>query len=141
MALKDKNDRSKYNREYYALHREKIIASHKKYREDYKEILIERRRKHYAENKNKADSKYKKSHAARFGLSLEEYNKIIDKGCEICGLRFGKLCVDHNHVTNKIRGCLCSQCNSAIGLMKEDIDALLSAIKYLKIHSGEIEQK
>ena len=50
-----------------------------------------------------------------YGITLEEYESIIDRGCEICGTHEGKLCVDHCHETLKIRGCLCDKCNLALG--------------------------
>jgi len=42
------------------------------------------------------------------------------------------LCLDHNHVTGKIRQLLCSRCNKGIGLFKEDIRRMLAAIEYLQ---------
>jgi hypothetical protein len=56
--------------------------------------------------------------------------------CAICGIpehrcSKGKLFIDHNHVTNKVRGLLCSNCNSGIGFLKDNIGTLLKAIEYL----------
>ena len=42
--------------------------------------------------------------------------------------------VDHNHSTGKIRALLCSNCNTAIGLLKEDIPRVERLIEYLKLH-------
>ena len=53
--------------------------------------------------------------------------------CLICGLESVKcLAADHNHVTGKVRGLLCSNCNTGIGNFKENLDYILNAIKYLK---------
>lgn len=38
---------------------------------------------------------------------------------------------DHDHDTEKIRGILCSNCNTALGLLKDDIIRLKAAIEYL----------
>ena len=43
---------------------------------------------------------------------------------------------DHNHTSGKVRGLLCSSCNTAIGLFKEDIQVISNAINYLNIHKG-----
>ena len=53
--------------------------------------------------------------------------------CEICGQLPGLngLVVDHCHSTGRVRGLLCSPCNSAIGLLKENPATLLAAIEYL----------
>ena len=82
----------------------------------------------------------------RFGITLEEYNKrlLTQNGvCEICGNfetelsnagKIKNLSVDHNHSTNKVRGLLCSNCNVALGLMKEDELRLQRMIDYIRKH-------
>ncbi len=39
--------------------------------------------------------------------------------------------IDHDHATNRFRGLLCSQCNVGIGMLKDSIPNLQSAIQYL----------
>lgn len=43
-----------------------------------------------------------------------------------------KLAVDHDHVTNEIRGLLCFSCNNGIGKFGDSIELLHAAIKYLE---------
>jgi hypothetical protein len=84
-----------------------------------------------------------------FGIRLNEYEKMKHKQdfrCLICkrheteifhkGLK-QQLVVDHDHVSGKIRGLLCSSCNRAIGLLKDDPVVLLSAYEYLKKHKQQ----
>ena len=72
-----------------------------------------------------------------FGLTLDDYNKLLKKQKRVCAIckqkdpYFTNLAVDHCHKTNKVRGLLCHLCNRALGLFKEDIKALKCAIKYL----------
>jgi hypothetical protein len=77
-----------------------------------------------------------------YGITLDEYNKLLLKQknkCSICEIdNNGKyrnkaraFAVDHCHNTNKIRGLLCSDCNIAIGLLKDNTKYLQSAINYL----------
>jgi hypothetical protein len=86
-----------------------------------------------------------KSRALRdsFGITLEEYNSMLDAQSGVCAIcnqaethkRNGKLkalAVDHDHKTGKIRGLLCSDCNTGIGKLKDSRKILLSAAKYLK---------
>ena len=71
--------------------------------------------------------KTKENHLKRnFGITLEQYNEIFWKqkgSCAICGKHQNELnqtlAVDHDHATGKIRGLLCSNCNRAIGLLKD----------------------
>jgi len=81
-----------------------------------------------------------------FGMTVDDYDKIfeIQKGvCAICGQpeisknQYGlrRLSVDHNHVTGKVRGLLCSRCNIGIGHLnvdKKDVTLLLNAIEYIR---------
>lgn len=88
----------------------------------------------------------------RYGLTLERYDEILagqGGGCAICGKRPGAegchpnqqfLAVDHNHVTNQVRGLLCSNCNHMIGKSKESIANLEAGIAYLRLwgHRAEL---
>jgi hypothetical protein len=61
--------------------------------------------------------------------------------CKICRgePENGKeLCVDHCHVTNKVRGLLCDRCNRAIGYLREDPAILKTAAEYLE-NKGDIK--
>jgi hypothetical protein len=76
----------------------------------------------------------------KFNLTLEEYNSMSDSQNGLCAICQQKcetemnLAVDHCHTTGKIRGLLCKNCNTAIGLFKEDTDNMLRAIEYIKFH-------
>lgn len=67
-----------------------------------------------------------------FNAMFEEQNGC----CKICGLHqsdIGKtLSVDHNHETGQVRGLLCQRCNTVIGMARDNIDILNSAIDYLE---------
>ena len=76
-----------------------------------------------------------------FGLSLEDYSRVFTSQggvCAICGSSPNgmALAVDHNHETGEVRGLLCSNCNVAIGLMKDDPGLLQKAIDYVRMYSG-----
>ncbi len=54
--------------------------------------------------------------------------------CEICklpGKKRNGITLDHNHKTGKFRGWLCSNCNTTIGLVHEDIRKLDAIKQYL----------
>lgn len=73
----------------------------------------------------------------RYGLSPEQYFELYKQQggkCKICGktLPEGKyLSVDHDKETGEIRGLLCPQCNTLLGMAKDNVDILINAIEYL----------
>ena len=70
----------------------------------------------------------------KYGLTLEEYRALYEAcqgKCLICQEQPEKLCVDHDHVTGKVRGMLCKECNSGLGFFKDKQASLLQAISYL----------
>lgn len=70
-------------------------------------------------------------------LSIARYMRIYgmvipaDASCEICGIQ-KHLCIDHDHTTGYIRGILCRACNTALGLLQEDIIRLLNMTDYIE---------
>lgn len=90
---------------------------------------------------------WKESHLRQsFGISLNDYHNMVaaqGNKCAMCGeaeteMRGGEvkaLAVDHNHSTGKVRGLLCSACNKAIGLLKEDRELFFAGVRYLDKHS------
>jgi hypothetical protein len=76
----------------------------------------------------------------RYNLTEESYIELYSsqKGkCAICeelyilGSPKG-LYIDHCHKTNRVRGLLCSTCNSALGKFKDSESILKRAIEYLR---------
>jgi hypothetical protein len=65
-----------------------------------------------------------------YGLTKDEYERL-NKSCVGCGSEVN-LVVDHNHTTGAVRGLLCSPCNLALGLVKDNTTILSNLIKYLQ---------
>ncbi len=75
-----------------------------------------------------------------YGISYEDYNSMLEKqnySCLICRSKPETLHVDHCHKTGKVRGLLCSTCNTALGHAKDDIEILKKMIEYLEVHNEE----
>ena len=51
--------------------------------------------------------------------------------CEICNNYMDKKCIDHDHITGKVRGMICQNCNVLLGHAKDNTDILQKCIKYL----------
>jgi hypothetical protein len=69
-----------------------------------------------------------------YGITILEYEYLYDTQggkCLICGKYQDRLYVDHDHEKKTVRGLLCIQCNSAIGLIYERVDLLERMIGYI----------
>jgi hypothetical protein len=115
------------NKEY----RSKYIEQ---YNIDNKTSLTEYRKIHY-NNRKLIVRDYQLQR--KYNISLDEYNKILESQNNVCFIckkpeqKQTNLAVDHCHTTGKVRGLLCTKCNTTIGLMDESIENLQSAINYL----------
>jgi hypothetical protein len=43
-----------------------------------------------------------------------------------------KLAIDHDHATKEFRGWICQNCNTSLGIFKDDINLLNKVKEYLK---------
>ena len=89
-------------------------------------------------NGNQRDPKVDRERWLRwkYGITSVEYDAlyILQGGkCAICNVIPTKpLVVDHCHATHKVRGLLCSECNKGLGFLKDSVELLGCAIKYLE---------
>lgn len=133
----------------------KIKKRVRNYRKKFPEKKKEQDKQYYINNMEKikkykrewTDKSYKRLRNSRlkksYGIDLEIYNQMFknQKGlCAICNDPRSKqkydFSVDHQHSTGKIRELLCSNCNTGIGLFKEDVELLQKVIIYLNKHNG-----
>ena len=76
----------------------------------------------------------------RHGITSEEYDLMYESQsgkCKICAVPSENLYIDHDHKTMNIRGLLCRDCNSALGLFRDNTEILKNAIEYLENNNGE----
>lgn len=77
-----------------------------------------------------------RARAKEYGLTVEQLRAMLAREtCDICGEPFSSTKhrhVDHDHETGKARGLLCSNCNHAIGKMKDSPELLRKAADYLE---------
>lgn len=121
MSKVSKEKQNQYSAKYREKNREAIRARMNAWNRQNRT-----KRKHYALKEN-------------YGISLEQYNEMLKQQndcCKICNEHkdsFDRaLAVDHCHITNKVRGLLCKNCNMLLGKAKDKISILKSAIKYLE---------
>lgn len=113
-----------YNKKYYLEHKEK---RKKQLKISNKINYLYNRQKHKERNEK---HNYKLSPQRKLGFLIKQKYK-----CAICKNQFNgdtyKPNIDHNHITKKIRGLLCKNCNFLLGFAKDDPWILKMAIQYL----------
>lgn len=139
---KVRKSRSDANREKSKL-RKDIREASKASRDNKKIETIKRRSVIVSKKEGDVFYRHKNGRLLRqYGISLDEYNKILleqNNACKICNKPETKmhknivtdLAVDHDHVTGKVRGLLCFNCNLGLGKFQDDPIILEKAIKYL----------
>jgi hypothetical protein len=90
--------------------------------------------------------KAKEQRLRRYGITLSEYNDLREKqnySCAVCKKHETEVAqgramvsdyalhVDHCHTTGKVRGLLCTNCNTILGKCYDTTEILQNAIKYL----------
>lgn len=106
--------------------------------------------------KKKNDEKYlalgytKRFHDVliKYRITKEQYDAMLiaqNDCCYICkrpekridaySKEIARLCIDHNHDTNKVRALLCNACNSGIGFLRENTMTMHKAVAYLQKHA------
>lgn len=91
--------------------------------EEYKQKAKQERIKLYAEMLSKQENKC--AICGNFGVN-EKLNDDIIYGKMISGnlKNYRRLAIDHNHLTDEIRGLLCTKCNLVLGLVNDDVSIL-----------------
>lgn len=117
------------------------------YRNKNRQLLNDKRKAHYYKNQERnilqarefrrkyPEKTFATNIKSRFGITVQLYESMLKKqngGCAICGVKHNsgrRLCIDHCHKTNKVRGLLCNGCNIGIGFYELHKDKYE---KYLK---------
>ena len=131
------------NRQYYLDNAEK----HEQYRQENKERIINYCKEWRIDNSDYVKQKRQENKTKRretdlkrkYNITLDDYHTmwIEQEGkCWTCSVKAEDainkiLYVDHNHLTGKVRGLLCSRCNTAIGLLQESQEIIQKVSKYL----------
>ena len=84
-------------------------------------------------NPNIARMKLDDSLRSKYGITVEDYERMHNEQGGVCVIcqNADKLVVDHDHITGKVRGLLCHNCNLGLGHFKDNALVLRMAIGYL----------
>jgi len=87
------------------------------------------------DSKNRREANYEDRILAMYGVSYAALVDQFEGKCGICGRSQSifrkRLAVDHDHLTGRVRGLLCQQCNHGLGNFKDSIALLEKAKAYL----------
>ena len=117
-----------------ALYRHEYAKTEEETRERKAKNNIE----HYQNNKVKISDYRKEYRLKKYGITQMQYEEMLDRQggvCAICGSANGNgriLAVDHDHITEKVRGLLCGKCNMGLGMFCDNPEILLLAYSYLE---------
>lgn len=107
------------------------------YERNKSNILLSMRQKYKADPAAAKDRDLKKA----YGISIEQYNALLKSQQECCAIckqhksLFKKsLAVDHCHRSGKVRGLLCTNCNRAVGNLKDSVDLAKNLTSYLELY-------
>lgn len=94
-------------------------------------------RKTYSSPASRYDE-HRRRTLAKYGLTQANYDEMVkvqNGVCAICSepetTRYGRLAVDHDHATGRVRGLLCGHCNTGLGKFRDSPARLEAAIAYL----------
>ncbi len=87
---------------------------------------------------------YREAHLRRqYGITQADYDRMLssqsDK-CACCGTdkpggKHKIFCVDHDHVTGKVRELLCKDCNIVLGIIQDSPEHLMRLMQYIAKHT------
>lgn len=162
MPFRDPVKTKEYQQAYRASHKEEINARNKRWHSANPEYNKEHHRKWYAKNRARKNAstkawrvavatadpvKWRRSRKntdlkSAYGITLADYELMLKSQggkCAICRSpdskspsKYHSFFVDHDHANGKVRGLLCFNCNSALGLMRDSQRNLVRAIEYLR---------
>lgn len=93
-----------------------------------------------AKNPESVEQIVHRQNLKKYGMTPADYESLLAAQggrCGICGVTpdvapRNKLFVDHCHASSKVRGLLCSRCNTGLGFLRDDTTTLRAAIAYLE---------
>lgn len=126
-------------REWYYANRQKALEARHDYYSKNKRKVKEYKQRYGIRNKDKRRAQFLKQ---TYGISVQEWENLLAAQGNVCAICKTKepgkrgWHTDHNHETGVVRGILCSNCNTGLGLFQDNTSTLASAIVYLENSRG-----
>ena len=129
----------KYHAKRYIEQKKKITEQTRRYRKENKEKIDRAQTIWKQKNPEKVKEYQRTTNLRKFGISKETYEKMFSEQNGVCAIckkpetfihsrtkEIARLAVDHCHSSGKTRKLLCKNCNTALGLFKDDQFLILS---------------
>lgn len=90
--------------------------------------------------------KFERYLAEEYGIDTEDWARMYEAQAGLCPgckrkLTFDrKTHVDHCHVTKRVRGLLCNDCNLLLGNADDNVETLLNLVEYLRPGTPMVRQ-
>ena len=119
-----------YFKEYYQKRKEELDAYKKQWIVENPEKAKQHQKRYLEKTIDKRRSKQRER---LYGLQSSKFDEMMKEQNSACALCFNpftnprKIFVDHCHSVGNVRGLLCPSCNTALGLIKDDLGWLARA--------------
>lgn len=157
--MKSKEELREYQRVWRDKNRDRLRKYNKDRYDKKKDILLPRARikslDYYYRNRDKVREKQNKKNSTpeakaaarayqlmkKFGITVDRYNEMLAEQNGVCAIcagnprgQWNRFHVDHDHNDGKIRGLLCQDCNTALGLLKDNPNLMEKAASYVRLN-------
>jgi len=139
-----------YAKAYRIIHGERLKIQYKAYRTVHRKELMAKKKAYYFVHREKEMARSKTYAAAhkeekkiydilhKYRLSNVAFNILLKNQGGVCAI-----CrksdwngrgphVDHDHISGKVRGILCQNCNAALGMIGDDVKISRAMTDYLE---------
>lgn len=133
MGFKDPKKKAAYQLARQRANRDKLHKYTRSYRRKNRAKVRAKGQRYYAAHKSE---KSVATRAYKYRLTKTQVRDLLTRiNCDICKAVFANdraKHIDHNHTTGVVRGVLCVRCNSALGLVHDDVGLLNLLAGYLQ---------
>lgn len=128
--------RKLYRKEWRLKNKDRLLEQDRAWKQANRQRIALLARLRYQKN---AQKELDRIRLKKYGITGDEFRKILkyqNFKCPVCNRKITKnLSVDHNHLTGRIRGLICNNCNLAIGNADESSERLRALARYLNERS------
>lgn len=127
-----------YHRVWYQANKQRAMnTAMRHYWKNVDSKRKEAREKYHSNYLGRKDKNWANKLKNKFGITPDDFNLMLSKQDNLCAICANpergskRLSIDHNHTTGKVRGLLCTSCNTTLEAL-ENIEWRTKAEVYLK---------